>query len=807
MAFIFLLGSCARISKRIDPDKRLLRSQKISGAKVLSPEVYREVLDEQPNRRIFGTTPYLSAYLSGKKRFKPDAVARKKAEVLSRYDQKISLETDSLKRRSLENQKISKADHYDMVLREGNTLMRVIGEPPVYLDTLKAEANRMRILNKAYRKGLFHAQAKTSTTSIGKSWVKVKYQIDEGRRSVVDAIVFESGQASLDSVLLSLKSGLALQQGMFYDEDLLLADRDYIEKTLKNSGYFRFRKQYIKVTLDTFNTEPFLLDIYYRIETPDQDSLHRKFDIRNVYFTTDFDPQRPALRRTIKQESGILYQYEKRRYSEKLLSTKVPIRPGQLYSLDRVQATQRNLNNLDAFRFVNVFYNDTASQGLLSYIQTSSLPRFETSEEVGIGVSQGLPGPFGSLGFKARNLFRGFEVLDMNIRASVEGQAAFTSDLQSYANYSTEVIGTLGLTFPHLVLPGPLRYKLSRYNAKTRMLVSYNYNIRPEFQRSNLKAAMVYTIQPTPRSVLNFSILDLTLVNTTRKTEAFRDFLDTLQERGNPLIFSFNRSIISSIKLDFVYNTFNPMLYRKGVYVRVFAESGGTMLNLLSDEFLSSNDTIFGLEFYRFYKLQADARYYQPITRSSLLAMRICGGYASPYGQDRLLADGTVRPNVLPYEKFFFTGGSASNRAWRPRRLGPGGFTPEQLSDGSFNYNFEQPGEVLLEANAELRVKVFRLIALAFFVDASNVWMIRADRSRPRARFQPDLFLDQMAIGAGLGLRLDFSFLLFRIDIGTKVKDPALPAGERWIGDQVNWRRPFGVRGQSNVNIGIGYPF
>lgn len=779
----------------------------MSGARVLSTETYSEVLEEQPNRRIFGTTPYLSAYFQGKKSFKPEKVADQKKVVLEAYNLKISSATDSLKRRSLENKKVSKADHFDMVIREGNTLMRVIGEPPVYVEAGMPENNMTKILTKAYRKGLFDAKVKVKPDTIGKSWLKLNYQVSEGERTKVDAIVFESGQSDLDSALLTIKANLSLKPGMYYDEDLLLADRDFIEKTLKNSGYFRFRKQFIKVTLDTINPEPYLLDIYYRIDPPDVDTFHRKYDLRNIYFTTDFDPRRPSMVRRSTQESGIIYQYSKRRYSEKLLSTKVPLRPGQFYNLDFTQTSQRNLNNLDAFRFVNIFYNDTASRGLVANIQTSALQRFETSEEIGIGVSQGLPGPFGSLGFKARNLFRGFEVLDVNLRASVEGQAAFTSDLQSYANYSTEVIGTMGLTFPQLVLPGRLRYQLGNYNAKTRMLVSYNYNFRPEFQRSNLKAALVYSIQPTPRSVLNFSLLDLTLVNTTRQTQTFRDFLDTLQERGNPLIFSFNRSIISSIKLDFVYNSFNPTLYRRGVYFRIFAESGGTMLNLLSEEFLRANDTIFGLEFYRFYKLQADARYYQPITRSSLLAMRVSGGYAAPYGEDRLLADGRVRPNVLPYEKFFFTGGSASNRAWRPRRLGPGGFTPEQLSDGAFNYNFEQPGEILLEANAELRVKVFRLIALAFFADASNVWMIREDRSRPGAQFRPDLFIDQLAIGAGVGLRLDFSFLLFRIDVGTKVKDPALPAGSRWIGDQLSLRRPFGERGQSNVNIGIGYPF
>ena len=43
----------------------------------------------------------------------------------------------------------------------------------------------------------------------------------------------------------------------------------------------------------------------------------------------------------------------------------------------------------------------------------------------------------------------------------------------------------------------------------------------------------------------------------------------------------------------------------------------------------------------------------------------------------------------------------------------------------------------------------------------------------------------------GLGLRLNFSFLVIRFDYGVKMYDPAREEGDRWIGDNLslfNWR-------------------
>jgi hypothetical protein len=59
-----------------------------------------------------------------------------------------------------------------------------------------------------------------------------------------------------------------------------------------------------------------------------------------------------------------------------------------------------------------------------------------------------------------------------------------------------------------------------------------------------------------------------------------------------------------------------------------------------------------------------------------------------------------------------------------------------------------------------------------------------------------------LAVGSGAGIRFDFSFFLARVDLGIKLRDPSLSAGNKWI--FVN--RPY-RRGDFAAFISIGYPF
>jgi outer membrane protein assembly factor BamA len=118
----------------------------------------------------------------------------------------------------------------------------------------------------------------------------------------------------------------------------------------------------------------------------------------------------------------------------------------------------------------------------------------------------------------------------------------------------------------------------------------------------------------------------------------------------------------------------------------------------------------------------------------------------------------------------------------------------------------DQSGDIKLEMNAELRTKLFSIVHGAVFADAGNVWLYRNDPNQPGGQFS-NRFLSELAVGAGLGLRFDISFLVLRLDFAVPLRKPWLPAGERWVIKQFDpgnatWRKDNII-----FNLAIGYPF
>ena len=86
------------------------------------------------------------------------------------------------------------------------------------------------------------------------------------------------------------------------------------------------------------------------------------------------------------------------------------------------------------------------------------------------------------------------------------------------------------------------------------------------------------------------------------------------------------------------------------------------------------------------------------------------------------------------------------------------------------------------------------------FADAGNVWFLNENPQFPGGEFNFDTFLSQIAIGTGIGIRLDFDFFVLRLDAAFPMHNPALEPGNRWISR-------FPRLNQWNFNLGIGYPF
>ena len=166
------------------------------------------------------------------------------------------------------------------------------------------------------------------------------------------------------------------------------------------------------------------------------------------------------------------------------------------------------------------------------------------------------------------------------------------------------------------------------------------------------------------------------------------------------------------------------------------------------------------------------------------IATRFVAGAGYAYGNS----------SALPFEKHFYVGGSNSMRGWQARTLGPG------LSERDRNFVIpNQTGDMRLEANIEYRFDIYWKFAGALFIDAGNVWTLQGSDNE-LGRFRWSTLGKSMAANWGVGLRLDFDFLLLRLDLGMRVHDPA--RSNRWVGPK-DWLKKDGYA----LHFGVGYPF
>ena len=60
----------------------------------------------------------------------------------------------------------------------------------------------------------------------------------------------------------------------------------------------------------------------------------------------------------------------------------------------------------------------------------------------------------------------------------------------------------------------------------------------------------------------------------------------------------------------------------------------------------------------------------------------------------------------------------------------------------------------------------------AVFLDAGNIWLLEDDESRPGGQLKMKNFLNELALGTGVGLRMDMTMLVLRADLGIGLHAP-----------------------------------
>ncbi len=790
-----LLNSCVG-TKQFKEGKYVLYKQKTTAPKQVNKEELSQQLVQNKNRRLLGLPIfyYAAIYNSGLKHFDSSRYETKKGKINIKFDDKVKKNEHKPHRvNSLNNKRNKKILKQEKYLEEGNLFMRW-GEPLVYLDSTEAEKSVQNINNYLISKGWFNGYSNYKINYISNR-AYVSYELTTNKPYTIDSIYLNIKDQRIDSLVKNRKT-VILKKGEQYSQKNLIDERNSIENYLKNSGYFNFTKQYIKYEIDT-SLSGHKLAINLSILLPPTKKAHSYYKIDSVIFTTDASSQNiNSINRISDPYKGITYRYFEPKYSKKVLNRRIFVKPGMLYSKENTLNTQSELANMDVFKFVNISY-DTTGGDFIANIFTSPLSTYQFSSETGLSISSyGLPGPFISASIKKRNIFNKLGIFEIDGRIGVEGVASASDQDNVYSNIESGA--NFSLTFPQFFLPlsEDLKFKLKLHDPKTQIKFGVTYNNRPEFKRTILNATNSYSWKITKKKQFTFKLIDVNLVRTPFITDDYLNRLKELDSLGNNLINSFEDALVSSFSLSYtaINNYYNQGSL--GTYFGGTIEPGGTFNSLWTSTRIINQDT---LQLYSYVRAQIDFRQVTPKTRKGKLAYKIKVGAAFPYGEN----------GVLPYEKYFFGGGSTSIRAWKPRRLGPGAY--DHLDEnGQVTYQFEQQGEILIESSLEYRQKIIGILQGAAFLDAGNIWTLKDEPTRPGSQFKIDTFIRQIALGGGVGLRFDFSFLLIRFDAAFKLVDPARPLGSRFILNTGFNDAPFDNRQRTEpvvFHFAIGYPF
>ena len=775
-------------------DEKLLYKQKITGNDRVKRDELNKFFQQKPNRHIMGMwAMYLWLHETGKKSFEPEKYSLKIEKINLKYNEKYSkVEGNVKKENRVEKKRSKKIRKVEKTIREGNLLMRW-GEPIVLLDTQKISKSASQIQLYLNSKGYFRSATNYDIAYHNKK-VRVTYTINEGLPYIIDSLILKADNTALHALINAFEDQSLLRKGDRYDQIKLSDENTRIENLLKDNGYFDFHRRYISFEIDTTKGNH-KIAIRTVISDPGEGKRHRVFKIDSIIFTTDANVKNLSEERDNFSYNGITYNYYKDIYSFRVMDRRIFLRPGNLYSKSNTFETQRQLTNMNIFRFVNVNY-DTTGGRFVANVFASPRKRQQFTSELGVIVTYGYPGPFLDVGYVVRNVFHGLENLQFNIRGGIEGVPSATDFTKILA--TTDAGFNVSLTFPQFLIPGGqvVKNKYGRFNPKTRISSGFNLSDRPEYNRRGLVASIDYSWSNDQKRNYTIYLADVKFINTDFKDSTFLARLEELQREGNNLINSFLPSFVSSTIFSAAYNFGEyGVKNNSGSFLRFGLESGGTLLNLIGADFLTNRN----LEHYKYLRADIDFRKRTNISSSTVIAYRFNLGGAYAYSKER----------VLPYEKYFFSGGATSIRAWRPRRLGPGSFTPVG-NDGNVSYNLEQPGEILFETSVEIRKDISKILEGALFVDAGNTWVIRNSDNRKSLGGGLNDFYSEIAVGAGAGIRFDFTFFLFRLDAAFKIYDPARQKGNRFVLSNEFFNDPVNAA-QGNefplINFAIGYPF
>lgn len=716
-----------------------------------------------------------------------------------------------------------------------------------------------------YAKDTFLVEPLQLSYNKGKARVKYLIQEGKASIVGKYEFMDENAPIPMREILRADSANAKIVVGKRYTEKSLEAERSRIVTLMRSNGYYTFNPSLIRFVVDTVPDtskydfsqlrpyEPRLQGYSPCVVRLRLDPASSKVAVRQVTFLiepAEFDMEQDQMveilssefltdslreawgitQRIFSDDNPIIFQGYPRVFKKlnlNFLEQLITFRRGEGYSIAEERTTLKRLQALGIFKYVLIKHN-VFGDSLDIRIETQLLRKYQVKAGVeGFSqnnplVSQNLPGLGLQLGLRDLMVFKGAERLDF----SATGSAAFLR-FGEQDSLRTFLEGSAQLSFgvPRFLVPfvGKIvRDNLQRYSPTTTFSAEASREDSDAYTRSSLTLDWNYNWRHTlkrPDLAAQSSVSPYVITFVTSRLEgAFLQSLRDIEDANlrNFLALDFVPRFSSWGRYQFTVSNYQTSKRRTTFFLQPVAEIGGNTpylmdvllhlgrglnvidtVRILGTQDVSSKDSRLGNVLYgQYLKSSLEGRVNLPLGKRATLVARGLVGVAAPWN---------FAPNV-PLTSRFFAGGTNGMRGWLSNTLGPGTFSPalDDTTRANFGNLLTIGGEMQIETNAELRLNVYKYIELALFSDLGNVWFLPTSTASfvgtGEAKLTPNT-LFQLGWDAGLGIRLDFDFFIFRVDVAQQLYAPD-------IQDFVvkTFPRDLGAN-RYQINFGIGYPF
>ncbi len=677
----------------------------------------------------------------------------------------------------------------DSTKRINRALMRMGSAPVLYSENLtRLSAQQIKFFFQ--NKGYINAEVNTDVV-LNKKKAIVTYNIKSNKPFSLNEYVVDIDNEKAKGIASDTSRSL-VRKNMLFDVDVLNDERERITRQLRQDGFYLFNRDVLIFKADSavgnnkIDAELSLREIPNISRDSLSALLFTQYNIRNItYIASTEGFMGSSAEVSAERDTTVFRNY-------KLISPKEAyitldalihntfIESGARFSDVAVQRSYSALNGLGPVKYVDISFVPVGNNQLDCNITIVPAKTVNITGEVEGTYTGGYWGWGVSAGVVNRNLFKGAEELSTQIKIASEWQLG---------NWAQERTAQVGLKFPKFIFPfGSYDFKRN-IHAKTDFQSNLSYQYRPqEFTVFNTGGLLRYSWESERKThALDFFNLSYVYFSHLDQT-----FIDKYLSTGLYNLYNYQSHFILRAAYSGTHTTFNPNrpLRNFSTYSYGVETAGNLMygINQLLGSEKASDGTyrIFNNRYAQYFRTEFNTTYHQIIDKNNRIVFHAGVGLGVPFGNS----------DQIPFERRFYSGGASSVRGWRESYLGPGTY---KRNEAVVSRDYNQVGDIKIDLNMEYRAKLFWVMEGGFFLDAGNVWTMREYETQPGGAFKLNSFMKEFAIAYGMGLRMDFSFFIFRFDAGLRLFDPVKPRQEQW--------RIKPTWDDTAFHIAIGYPF